>query len=129
MAEYRDRYGDICRAGADVAAVSVDEPMKSENVRQRLKFLFPLLCDTKKEIVTAWGILSEKERGGIAIPSVFIVDRDLRIRFASVDRMVARVPASAVADFLGSGMKPDTPISRRRVFPRPKDFLEALKKI
>lgn len=111
-----------------MAAVSVDEPLKSESVRQRLKLLFPLLCDTKKEIVTAWGVLSEKERGGIAIPSVFIVDRDLRIRFASVDRMAARVPASAIAAFLRSGMKPEAVASRRRVFPHLKDFLRALSK-
>jgi thioredoxin-dependent peroxiredoxin len=129
LAEYREHYADFQQAGVDLAAVSVDEPEKSEGVRQWLKLPFPILCDTNRALVTAWGVLNEKERGGIAIPSIFVVDRDLSVRFASVDRMAARVPASAVADIARSGGKPATCVSRRRVFPHPKDFLRALKKI
>jgi thioredoxin-dependent peroxiredoxin len=129
LAEYRDHYREFRQAGADLAAVSVDEPEKSEGVRERLKLPFPILCDTKRALLTAWGILNEKERGGIAIPSIFVVDRDLSVRFASIDRVAARVPASAVADIARSGAKPAICVSRRRVFPHPKDFLRALKKI
>ncbi|MGH9395615.1 MAG: hypothetical protein ACRD18_02020, partial [Terriglobia bacterium] len=88
----------------------------------------PILCDTQRGVVTAWGILNEKERGGIAVPSVFIIDRDLQVRFASVDRMAARVPASAVANFLISGMQPARAATRHRVFPHLKDWLRALRK-
>lgn len=127
MAEYRDHYFEIHAAGADVAGVSVDAPEDSENFRQALKLPFPLLCDTRRELVAAWGVFNEKERGGIAIPSVFILDRGLRLRFSSVDRMGARVTPSAIAEMLRSGAEAVTARDRRRVIPHPKDWLRALR--
>lgn len=96
-------------------------------MRQELKLPFTLLCDTQKSLITAWGVLNEKERGGIATPSVFIIGRDQRVQFASVDRMGARTTASAVVSLLAGGMKIDGEISRRRVFPRPKDWFRAIR--
>ncbi|MDE3179100.1 MAG: peroxiredoxin family protein [Acidobacteriota bacterium] len=127
MAEYRGQYTEIRNAGGDVAGVSVDEPAKSESLRQELKLPFTLLCDTQKTVITKWGVLNEKERGGIATPSVFVVDGDLRVRFGSVDRMGARIRASAIVDFLREGMQPEPVTSRRRVIPHPIDWLRAIR--
>lgn len=127
MAEYRDHYAEIHAAGAEVTGVSVDAPENSEYLRRALKLPFPLLCDTRRELVAAWGVLNEKERGGIATPSVFVVERGLRVRFSSVDRMGARITPAAVAQMLRSGGDAGAILNRRRVIPRPKDWLRVLR--
>ena len=128
MAEYRDLYEKIRVAGADVVGVSVDEPSRSAAVRQELQLPFEILCDTQRQVITDWGILNPREKGGIAQPAVFILDRDRRVRFASVDRDAARVPATTVVDFLLSGMQVSGGGSRRRwVIPRAEDFGRAVK--
>ena len=101
-----------------MVAVSVDSPPISDAVRRQLRLPFPLLCDTQRRVLREWGILNEEERGGIARPSVFIVEPDLRVRFQSVDRTTTRVPAATVVNFLFTGMKtmPSQP-RRKKIVP------------
>lgn len=129
MAEYRDRYESIRKAGADIAAVAVDEPAPSEAVRQELGLPFPILCDTRRELITAWGLLNAGEKGGIAKPAVFVIDRERRVRFRSVDRDAVRVPAGAVLEFLLSGMAKTMPERglRRLAIPLFADWFRALR--
>lgn len=87
-----------------MAAVAVDQPKSSAAVRDELKLPFPILCDTQRTLVKSWGIYNEKEKGGIAEPSVFVVDRAGVMRLASVDSMASRVPAAAVLEFLQNSM-------------------------
>jgi len=104
LAEYRELYAEIRRAGADVAGVAVDPPNSSEAVRRQLDLPFTILCDTKRQIVRPWGVFNSKEKGGIAEAAVFLVDRDGIVRFVSIDTMSARVPAAAILDYLRAGM-------------------------
>jgi peroxiredoxin len=104
LAEYRDLWDKIRAAGADVAGVVVDPPERAEAVRRQLGLAFPILCDTKREVVRAWNIFEPEQMGGIAKPAVFVVDRGRRVRFASVDRDSVRVPAAVVVDFVVQGM-------------------------
>jgi peroxiredoxin len=104
LAEYRDLYAEIRKAGADVAGVAVDAPKSSEAVRRQLDLPFTILCDTRRQIVGPWGVFNSKEKGGIAEAAVFIVDRDGIVRFVSIDTMSARVPATAILGFLRAGM-------------------------
>ena len=127
MTEYRDQYENIRLAGIDVAAVSVDEPAKSENVRLDLRLPFPILCDTERRLIAAWGILNEREMGGIAEAAVFVIDRERRVRFHSVDKTSSRVPTLAVVDFLRSGMQGSVTAQRSRKFPRVEDWVRALR--
>jgi peroxiredoxin Q/BCP len=128
LAEYRDRYEKIRRSGANVAALSVDEPERSEAVRQQLQLPFPILCDTARKIVTEWGLLNQREKGGIARPAVFVIDRDMRVLFASLDNDVTRVPTDTVVSFLLSEM-PASPSKARRslVIPRLTDWFRAIR--
>jgi peroxiredoxin len=100
LADYRDRYGEIGTLGAAVAAVSVDPPQTSDNLRAQLALPFPLLCDTERRVVTQWNLLNAAERGGIAIPAGFVIDGDRIIRFAATDEVVRRVPAAEIVSFL-----------------------------
>jgi peroxiredoxin len=127
LAEYRDQYDEIRRSGANVAALSVDEPTRSAAVRQQLRLPFPILCDPARKIVTEWGLLNPREKGGIARPSVFVIDRDMRVHFASLDHDATRIPTETVVSFVLSGM-PASPLRARRglVIPRLKDWFRAI---
>ncbi|HTW24791.1 MAG TPA: redoxin domain-containing protein, partial [Candidatus Baltobacteraceae bacterium] len=64
MAEYRDVWPRIRGAGADIAAVAVDPPERAEAVRRQLELNFPILCDTKREVVRAWNVFEPEQFGG-----------------------------------------------------------------
>ncbi len=102
MAEYRDLYDEICAAGADVAALSGDEPERSEIERQRYQLPFPLLCDTEREVVQAWDLFNREEKGGIARAAIFLLDRDRRVLSVSIGGTTSRVRAADMLAFLGA---------------------------
>jgi len=128
LAEYRDRYEEILRCGGNVAALSVDEPERSEAVRQQLQLPFLLLCDTARKVVTEWSLLNPREKGGIAKPAVFVIDRDMRLLLASLDHDVARVPTDTVVSFLLSGTpSSSSKVRRSLVIPRLTDWIRAIR--
>jgi peroxiredoxin len=100
LADYREHYPEIRSAGATVAAVSVDAPGKSEALRGDLSLPFPILCDTEHRVVRDWGIYNAEEKGGIAKPAVFIIDPSQVVRYAAVDSVVRRVPATEIVTLL-----------------------------
>lgn len=86
--------------GATVAAVSVDSVQTSEDLRKGLSLPFPLLCDTERRVIARWGLLNARVRGGIAIPAVFVIERNRSIRFAATDDTMRRVSADQIVSFL-----------------------------
>ena len=108
-----------------MVAVSVDPPEKSEAVRLELRLPFSILCDTSRRVVQEWDIYNAREKGGIAKPAVFILDPGRLVRFASVDTVATRVPASEIAAFVRH-MRKDPP-GREFKFPHPGDFFTAIR--
>ena len=100
MAEYAGECDAIRAAGAEVAALSVDAPARSEAVRAELGLPFPILSDASRTVVRAWDLYNPKEMGGIAVPAVFVIGPDLRIRYRSIDTTRARVRTDGVLGFL-----------------------------
>ena len=86
--------------GASVLAVSVDGLKESEALRLELCLPFPILCDTERRVVADWDIYNPREKGGIAKPAVFVIDRDCRVRYRAVDTVATRVPASEIVRVL-----------------------------
>lgn len=125
MADYREHYAEIRAAGADVAAVSVDPPEKSAVVRSQLQLPFEILCDTDRRVVRGWDIYNAKEKGGIAKPATFILDPGRMVRFASIDGVAKRVPASEIAAYLRDA-RTAAP-SRKSYFPRPGHWVRAIR--
>jgi peroxiredoxin len=123
LAEYAAHLDEFRAAGADVVAVSVDDAGRSEPVRERLGLGFAVLCDTRREVVRGWGIYNPKEHGGIAVPSVFVVGRDRRVRYRSIDRTAARVRTDGILAFLRAGTAP----RRAVVWARLGDFVQAIR--
>ena len=126
MADYREHYSEIRATGAGITAISVDPPEKSEAVRQELGLAFPILCDTERRVVQQWDIYNAREKGGIARPSVFIVDRDRRVRYHSIDTTSVRVPASEIVRILQT-KEEARPARRKLYFPRLADFIRAIR--
>ena len=100
MADYALLYPAFLSAGAELVALSVDPPDRSAAVAQQLSLPFPILSDTRREVISAWGVLNAKERGGIAIPSVFVIDRDLRLRMLAMEKTHHRVAPDDVLQFV-----------------------------
>jgi len=125
LADYRDHYAEIRSAGADVVAASVDPPIKSEALRRELRLPFPILCDTKRQVIKDWGIYNPKEKGGIAKPAVFVIDRDRTVQYSKIDDVATRVPASEIVRILrGTGRRE----AQRKVYiPRVSDFFRAIR--
>jgi peroxiredoxin len=100
LAEYRDAYGQIRAAGAELVAISVDTPAQSARLRRQLKLPFLLLCDTERRVVREWSVYNPREHGGIARPAVFVIETDLRVRLGSVDRVATRVMPADILPIL-----------------------------
>ena len=126
MADYRDHYDEIRASRADLVAVSVDRPETSEAVRWDLRLPFMILCDTARRVVREWHIYNPHERGGIAKPAMFIINSDRTVRYASVDGVSNRTPASEIVRLLQAtaGMPP---ARRKRYLPTPADFFRAVR--
>jgi peroxiredoxin len=126
LADYRKHYEEIRTLDANVVAIAVDPPEKSEPVRLGLNLPFAILCDTDRRLVRDWDIFNAREKGGIAKPAVFLIDRDRTVRYVSVDSIATRVPAAEIVRLLGSVAGDAIP--RRKVyFPTPVDFLRAVR--
>lgn len=112
-------------AGAGVAAVSVDAPERSEAVRAGLALSFPILCDTERRVIREWGVYNAGERGGIAEPAVFLIDREKTIRYAGVDAVVRRVAAVEMLALVEKGV--DAGVGRRVHVPRWSEWVSAIR--
>lgn len=129
MAQYAELWEKIRAAGANVVAVAVDPPERSETVRRQLELPFAILCDVSRKIVRDWGVFEPEQMGGIAKPAVFIVDRDRRVKFASVDREAVRVPAATVVAMLTTRIQANQDrdeVKRRAILPRLSDWTRAI---
>jgi peroxiredoxin len=125
LADYRDHYLQILAAGATLAVVSVDAPEPSETLRRELKLPFPILCDTERRVIREWDVYNP-ERGGIAKPSVFVIEADRKVRYAAVDEMATRRPPAEILRVLQKN--PSTrPIRSKLYVPRPADWFRAMR--
>lgn len=125
MADYRDHYEQIRAAGGIVVAIAVDPPKTSEALRHELNLPFPILCDTERRVVQEWDIYNPREKGGIAKPAAFVVERDRTVRYATVDRVATRVPASEMILVLQSTQK-GRPARRKTYIPRLADWVRGI---
>lgn len=129
MAEFRERYEEIRGTNGEVAGISVDDPGHSEPLRGLYQLPFALLCDPTAEVIRAWGLYNEKEKGGIAQSAVFVIQPGLKVRFASLDTTVSRVRADGVLDYLravAAGQAEPAPPQRRLVVPNTGELIRTV---
>ena len=109
-----------------MVAVSVDAAAQSETLRAQLSLPFPILCDVDRHVVGEWGVLNARERGGIAKPSVFVIDPTLIVRYAAVGTVTSRVPATEIASVLENA-RDAAQIRRKSYLPLPGDWIRAVR--
>ncbi len=75
-------HQELQQLGVSLWAISVDPPEDARRLFARQSLSFPILCDTKRGVVKAYGLL-HKEGGpygdDIAIPAHVLIDQDGRI--------------------------------------------------
>ena len=134
MADYSDHLEDFRTAGAELVAISVDDAARAEPVRNELGVKFPLLCDTGRVAVKAYGLLNTGEKGGIAFPASFVIDRERMVRFRALEDVASRVSVEQLLDLvreLGRGAEPQSKPRKRGVFPGlmfPRAIMNAIRR-
>jgi peroxiredoxin len=128
LAGYKGRFAELTSLGFAIAAVSVDTPERSRALAEQLGLPFTLLCDPAREVVRRFGVFNAKEKGGIAYPATFVLDRDRVVRFRSLDRTAARVDLDGLFDVLRGGLEIAAPCTPARcpVVPTLQDWKRIL---
>jgi peroxiredoxin Q/BCP len=100
LADYQERMDEFMQSGYRVVGLSVDEPQRTEHLRQTLSLQFPLLCDVERQAVRDWDLFNSREKGGIAVPATFVIDKERRVRLSSVDDIRHRASTDEVLAFV-----------------------------
>jgi alkyl hydroperoxide reductase subunit AhpC len=88
---------------------------------------YSILSDGSREVIARCGVLNAREKSGIALPSVFVLDRELRLRMLAVEEVARRLTPGEVLQFVAAmqnSKAPDQP-GTRKVRPG-RIFLRAL---
>lgn len=82
-----DRLKDFGEVNAQVLGISVDGTFPQKAFAEKNNIKFPLLSDFNKEVVAKYGVLRPQfihGMKGVAERSVFVIDRDGKIRYVEV---------------------------------------------
>jgi peroxiredoxin len=131
LAEFAEHSDAFRAVDVRLAALAVDPPDRSEAMRLRYGLQFPILCDTERRVVRQWNLLNPEERGGIAVPAMFLLDPGLRVLCAIQGTVISRVRASDMLLFVrespvasdGAGWQFP---SNRIIFPKLREWVVAL---
>lgn len=84
--QLRDNYPEFQRLGVQIASISVSSPQQTLAYSQHEALPFPLISDLERAVIKAYGVYHflSFEAFRMARPSVFLIDRDQRIRFLYV---------------------------------------------
>ncbi len=126
MADYAKVYKDFRVAGAEVVAISVDPSDRSAALRKDLSIPFALLSDRSRATIIEWGVLNAAEKGGIAIPATFLIDRERKVRMAKVEDMMMRIEPREMLAFVRATASGDATPPRARGVNPAATFLRAI---
>lgn len=82
-------------AGGQTFALSVDGPEESRAVVERYRLPFPILCDTKREVLQAYSLVHEGGGPGgsdVAVPAHLLIDREGHVVWRHVAKRVQDRP-------------------------------------
>ena len=85
LGEFVKHESDFKRLDVEILAISVDPPEKGKRVEERLRARFPILSDSKREVMKLYGTLSpeyhNREGGSINTPTLVLIDKTGTIRW------------------------------------------------
>jgi thioredoxin-dependent peroxiredoxin len=68
--DFRDSLAPLQAAGYEVIGISPDKPEKQTKFIDKYGLTYPLLCDTDRSVMTAWGAYGEKKLYGKTVTGV-----------------------------------------------------------
>jgi thioredoxin-dependent peroxiredoxin len=76
--DFRDRYREFAKAGAEVVGISRDSLKSHEGFKAKMKFPFELLSDADEQVCTLFGVMKMKNMYGKKVRgierSTFVLD-------------------------------------------------------
>jgi len=86
----RDNYAELQAKGYEILGVSADTEKKQSNFRNKFEFQYPLLADTEKEVINAFGVWGLKKFMGREYDGIhrktFLIDEN-----GIVERVIDKV--------------------------------------
>jgi len=77
-ADFRDRYAEFAKAGAEVVGVSRDTVKSHDGFKAKMQFPFALLSDAEERVCTLFGVMKMKNMYGKKVRgierSTFVLD-------------------------------------------------------
>jgi peroxiredoxin len=99
MCTFRDGFGTLQEAGAQLVGISVDSSYSLKAFAQTYNLQFPLLSDFNKKTVKLYGVLQDHWVGmgykGVAKRAVMVVDQQRRLRYRWVTDAPSEEPPYA----------------------------------
>lgn len=99
----RDAYPDFENADTEIIGVSADDEKKHAKFRDKYQLPFPLIADTEKEVIEAYGVWGRKkfmgkEYDGI-LRTTFIIDEQGKIAHV-IDKVKTKSHAEQINEIL-----------------------------
>lgn len=101
---FRDALGEFNALLLNLAIVAELPSARGRKALATLDVRFPLLCDERRELASAWGLAE----GGATQPAAIVVDLEGQVTHATVGAGAQRPSAEAVLEALRAG-RPDSP--------------------
>tara|TARA_R110002072_G_scaffold118631_1_gene250641 strand:+ start:50969 stop:51421 length:453 start_codon:yes stop_codon:yes gene_type:complete len=96
-----DHYTELQKAGYEILGVSADTERKQKNFQNKYGFKYPLLADTEKEIINAFGVWGPKKFMGREYDGIhrttFVINEKGIIEKV-IDKVKSKVHASQILD-------------------------------
>jgi len=100
--DLRDHYTELTKAGYILLGVSADNEKLQKNFVDKFNFPFPLLADTEKEVINAFGVWGLKKFMGKEYDGIhrktFIIDENGYVEHV-IDKVKTKEHAAQILDY------------------------------
>ena len=100
--DLRDHYTELTKAGYILLGVSADNEKLQKNFVDKFNFPFPLLADTEKEVINAFGVWGLKKFMGKKYDGIhrktFIIDENGYVEHV-IDKVKTKEHAAQILDY------------------------------
>lgn len=97
----RDHYEELQKEGYSILGVSADTERKQGNFRDKFNFPYPLLADTEKEVINAFGVWGPKKFMGRSYDGIhritFIIDEN-GVVSRVIDKVKSKIHAAQILE-------------------------------
>ena len=102
--DFRDNHADLQSKGIQVIGVSADNEKSHKKFSDKFELPFPLIADTEKEIITAYGVWGQKKFMGREYDGIhretFVIDEEGKLAKVFT-KVKTKAPTAQVLEALG----------------------------